>query len=182
MTSVQRGNHKGNLEAIKRENVCIFANRKAHNVENRIKAKHAYRATRPFSRCIFDCALKGSSILRRTVERPLHRIAQNFNASWTSGQVLSFRFNMAEEDRATTSSIKIPTWDGTEGEKAQTHVTKLESAAELGGYAEALEMSFENALPSSETQAIQTDDEKKAVKLNKKARAVVAQGVCVLQP
>ena len=56
---------------------------------------------------------------------------------------------MAEEDRATVSSIKIPTWDGTEGEKAQTHVAKLESAAELGGHAEALEMSFENALPSS---------------------------------
>ena len=52
---------------------------------------------------------------------------------------------MAEEDRATASSIKIPTWDGTEGEKAQMHVTKLESAAELGGYAEALEMSFESA-------------------------------------
>jgi len=73
---------------------------------------------------------------------------------------------MAEEDRATASSIKIPTWDGTEGEKAQMHVAKLESAAELGGYAEALEMSFENAPPSSETQVIQTDDEKKAVKPN----------------
>ena len=85
---------------------------------------------------------------------------------------------MAEEDRATASSIKIPTWDGTEGEKAQMHVAKLESAAELGGYAEALEMSFENALPSIETQAVQTEDEKKAVKLNRKARAVVAQGTC----
>ena len=78
---------------------------------------------------------------------------------------------MAEEDRATASSIKIPSWDGTEGEKAQTHVAKLESAAELGGYAEALEMSFESALPTSETQPTQTEDEKKAVKLNRKARA-----------
>ena len=56
-------------------------------------------------------------------KRDLHTgIAQDFNKSWTGGQVLSFRFNMAEEDRATASSIKIPTWDGTEGEKAQTHV------------------------------------------------------------
>ena len=78
---------------------------------------------------------------------------------------------MAEEDRATTPSIKIPSWDGTEGEKAQMHVTKLESAAELGGYAEALEMSYESALPTSETQTVQTDDEKKAAKLNKKARS-----------
>ena len=76
---------------------------------------------------------------------------------------------MAEEDRATASSIKIPTWDGTEGEKAQMHVAKLESVAELGGHAEASEMSCESALPSSETQAVQTEDEKKAVKLNKKA-------------
>ena len=103
------------------------------------------------SRHAFDCALKGSGILRRTIERPLHWIAQNFNASWTGEQVLSFGFDMAEEDRATASSIKIPTWDGTEGEKAQIkmHAAKLESAAELGGYAEASEMSFENALPSS---------------------------------
>ena len=85
---------------------------------------------------------------------------------------------MAEEDRATTSSIKIPSWDGTEGEKAQMHVAKLESVAELGGCAEALEMSFESALPTSETQTTQTEDEKKAVKLNKKARAVIVQGVC----
>jgi len=73
MTRVQRGNHKGNLEVIKRENVHIFANRKAHNVENRIKVKHTHRATRPFSRHMFDCALKGSSILRRTTESPLDK-------------------------------------------------------------------------------------------------------------
>ena len=86
---------------------------------------------------------------------------------------------MAEEDRATASSIKIPTWDGTEGEKAhQMHVTKLESAAELGGCAKALEMSFESELPPNETQAIQTDDQKKAAKLNKKARAAITQGAC----
>ena len=41
-------------------------------------------------------------------------------------------------------------------------MTKLESVAELGGCAEALEMSFESQLPPSETQAIQTDDQKKA--------------------
>ena len=84
---------------------------------------------------------------------------------------------MAEEDRATTSSIKIPSWDGTEGEKAQMCGAKLESVAELGGYAEALEMSFESALPTSETLTTQTEDEKKAVKLNKKARAVIVQGI-----
>ena len=85
---------------------------------------------------------------------------------------------MAEEDRATASSIKIPSWDGTEGEKAQMHGAKLESVAELGGHAKALEMSIDSALPTSETLTTQTEDEKKAVKLNKKARAVIIQGVC----
>jgi len=57
-------------------------------------------------------------------------------------------------------------------------VTKLESVAELGGHADALEMSFESQLPPNETQAVQTDDQKKAAKLNKKARAAIMQGAC----
>ena len=84
---------------------------------------------------------------------------------------------MAEEDRA-TASIKIPTWDGAEGEKAQIYVTKLESVAELGGYAEALETSYVRQLPATEGEATQTEAQQRAVKHNKKARAAIAQGTC----
>ena len=85
---------------------------------------------------------------------------------------------MAETEDRATASIKIPTWDGTEGEKAQIYVTKLESVAELGGYADALETSHVRQLPVTEGEATQTDEQKLAVKHNKRARAVITQGTC----
>jgi len=85
---------------------------------------------------------------------------------------------MAEAEDRATASIKIPTWDGAEGEKAQIHVTKLESVAELGGHADASETSHMRQLPATEGEATQTDEQKLAVKHNKKARAAIAQGTC----
>ena len=85
---------------------------------------------------------------------------------------------MAETEDRATALIKIPTWDGTEGEKAQIHVTKLESVAELGGHANALETSHLRQLPATEGEAMQTDEQKLAVKPNKRARAAIAQGMC----
>ena len=86
--------------------------------------------------------------------------------------------NVAETEDRAIALIKIPTWDGTEGEKAQIHVTKLESVAELGGHADALETSHLRQLPATEGEATQTDEQKTAVKHNKKASAAIAQSMC----